>query len=281
MNNEKREQARVLNSLCAQLEYAIKQRTDEDDSLNPDAIMLSTLVDGRDVRCIRAGAAALLREAEAAERAPCSVPRSDNQGPDCTQEQPPIVEQAEVAAAPDVSEAELYFNCIWRGWGVWVTSPNSSVESWEYITRESISKRSEQIVILPAANYDALTQALESAKADLREINEAFNDNEGHNAACRIKKLQEALAEAERERDAAHANYREEYQIVARIWEIFGSPEYRTLQGKSIYDLIRETVAERDTLRAELASARAKLAHWKNTAETFQDKAARYDGLCD
>lgn len=70
MNNEKREQARVLNSLCAQLEYAIKQRTDEDDSLNPDAIMLSTLVDGRDVRCIRAGAAALLREAEAAERAP-------------------------------------------------------------------------------------------------------------------------------------------------------------------------------------------------------------------
>lgn len=37
-----------------------------------------------------------------------------------------------------------------------------------------------------------------------------------------------------------YSAWKAEYDIVARIWEMLGNPTYEELNGRSIYDLIKE-----------------------------------------
>lgn len=58
-----------------------------------------------------------------------------------------------------------------------------------------------------------------------------------------IEGRREAIAEIGRlraERDEARDSLSEEVRIVNRIWEMYGSPSYEELAGRSIYDLISE-----------------------------------------
>ena len=50
--------------------------------------------------------------------------------------------------------------------------------------------------------------------------------------------------------DRAEALAKDEYGIVARIWEIYGNPDYKTLDGKSLYDLIEADKSDLARLRA-------------------------------
>ena len=43
---------------------------------------------------------------------------------------------------------------------------------------------------------------------------------------------------------------KDEYGIVARIWEIYGNPDYKTLDGKSLYDLIEADKSDLARLQA-------------------------------
>lgn len=54
-------------------------------------------------------------------------------------------------------------------------------------------------------------------------------------------------------------NFKQEEKIINRIWEIFGNPSYEELEGKSLYDLIEQSLAENGYLKAKLVEAESKL----------------------
>ena len=60
--------------------------------------------------------------------------------------------------------------------------------------------------------------------------------------------LQRALALARQEKARAD----EEEKIVSRIWDIYGNPSFESLQGKSLYDLIRSDRARAERLDDQL-----------------------------
>lgn len=64
------------------------------------------------------------------------------------------------------------------------------------------------------------------------------------------------------------ALYKEEYEIVDRIWKMFGSPSYQQLNGRDIYALITKLQADRDALL-------------KAAKEIFLELDGRYDGAED
>jgi len=64
-------------------------------------------------------------------------------------------------------------------------------------------------------------------------------------------RLREALERVTRERD-------EEKEIVSRVWEILGSPSFASLRGRSMYDLLQETISAHNDAQAELARQRER-----------------------
>jgi hypothetical protein len=78
-----------------------------------------------------------------------------------------------------------------------------------------------------------------------------------HWSVTELTEAATALRTLARERDEQHG-------IVARIWELLGSPSYEDLAGRSIYDLIEELKADRaraSSLEAQLAGAMEDAAH--------------------
>ncbi len=55
--------------------------------------------------------------------------------------------------------------------------------------------------------------------------------------------LADALDAANAKLAAAERAYREEHDIVARIWVQLGSPSYESLNGRSIHDLVAAALA--------------------------------------
>lgn len=51
---------------------------------------------------------------------------------------------------------------------------------------------------------------------------------------------------------AARFMYDQEYEIVARIWKLYGEPSYDDLKGRSIYDLVKESIDRAQSAESRL-----------------------------
>lgn len=72
-------------------------------------------------------------------------------------------------------------------------------------------------------------------------------------------------------RDSQH-NYAEEQKAVSSIWAIFGNPRYEDLHGQSIFDLIRDTITQRE-------QAETNVKYWveQHDLETMKREQAEHE----
>lgn len=127
----------------------------------------------------------------------------------------------------------------------------------------------EKLTAADKRAFDA-EQALALARDDLREINEQLDDNEGHNAACGIKKLQAALADAKAKQESTYQSLvRARAQTEACEEKI----ESLTTSCHSFDLQVRELEAENEKLRAELEAmkVRARLFYSDNLDQGMKD----------
>lgn len=92
------------------------------------------------------------------------------------------------------------------------------------------------------------------------------------------------LDSAEQARDNARVLYDQEFAIVARIWTLYGNPSYDDLKGRSIFDLVKESIDRAQSAESRLDSVRQivelfatdddeeRLAHCRELQEMFVER---------
>ena len=153
-------------------------------------------------------------------------------------------------------------------------------------TLERLAAENERLVVWGRATFEAgfqERQRAERAEAEVTRLThpksgEYFGPDDGivswKDRALKaeqefVKMLADAAAWQRKYRcefdraDRAEALAKDEYGIVARIWEIYGNPDYKTLDGKSLYDLI-----EAD--KSDLAACRAEAIKWQDECLAMQ-----------
>ena len=120
-------------------------------------------------------------------------------------------------------------------------------------------------------------ERIAALEADLAEINEALNDNEGHNAACGIRKLKA-------ERDALHA---EANALRASRDECIAALELRLTELESVLadanqrDMI-VLRAQKAQLESQLTQALDEVARcWELTQQTVMDDDVLLNDIFD
>lgn len=126
-----------------------------------------------------------------------------------------------------------------------------------------------------AAAIRSLRSALEDAKAEAEDWKDKWrwershgcpdwgnHTSDGRDRVCwhRLPEsyhdLRAAMQRAEEARDSAQRALEEERAIVDRIWDIFGRPDYKSLNGKTIYDLVAALQHDVEFMRQMLKAAK-------------------------